>query len=130
MVQPYYAGGSSLKTFAKVLIMLVRLIAVLSIVFGVMIWAGTGMQFVGAHIGLGFIITLLVGILAVLALVRRLVPLGILGLVVVTLLPYIGLKQFPLAMRPHIGAMQIAHIVIVLATLGIAEAMNGKIQKS
>ena len=64
---------------AKVLIMLVRLTAVFSIVLGVLILSGTNTQYIGAHMGLGFFIVLLVIILGILALIRRAVGLGLAG---------------------------------------------------
>lgn len=122
-------GEGRLKTFAKILIMLVRLIALVSIVFGVMIWAASGMQFLGVHIGLGFAITLLVVLLAVMGLMRGAIGLGIGALVVAGLLPYVGFKQFPLVFKSF-GAMQVAHVVVVLAALGMAEALHARIAKS
>ncbi len=130
MVKLSSAEGASLKTFAKVLIMLVRLIAILSIVFGIMIWSGTGQQFLGAHIGLGFLITLCIGLLAVIGLANRVIPLGILALVFAVLLPVVGLKQFPLAMSPNFGLIQTLHVIVVLAALGIAEALHARVAKS
>ena len=118
-----------MKTFAKILIMLVRLIAVVSIVFGVMIWAASGMQFLGVHIALGFAITLAVLLLAVMGLMRGAIGLGIGGLVVAGLLPYVGFRQFPLVFKSF-GAMQVAHVIVVLAALGIAEALHARIAKS
>ncbi len=118
-----------MKIFAKILIMLVRLSALVSIAFGVLIWSGS-IQFVGMHIGLGFLITLLVGVLAVVGLAARVIGLGVLGLVFAFLLPYIGLKQFPLTLTPHFGAMQVAHVIIVVTTLGVAEALHARIAKS
>ena len=115
--------------FAKVLIMLVRVVSLVLIVFGILIWSGNSPQLLGAHIGMGFLVAVLIGLLAVLALARRAWPLGILGLVAAAALPWVGLKQFPLAFR-HFGAMQIAHVLIVIAALGLAESSYAAIKKS
>ena len=48
--------------------MLVRVIALVSIIFGVLIWTGQMPNLLGAHIGLGFLITAMVAILAIMAL--------------------------------------------------------------
>ena len=115
---------------AKVLIMLVRLIAVFSIVLGVLILSGTNTQYIGAHMGLGFFIVLLVIILAILALVRRAVGLGLVAIVFAFLLAYVGLRQFPLRFGWHLSLIQISHVIVALVTLGIAEALYGAIRRA
>ena len=106
---------------AKILIMLIRVIALAAIIFGVMIWLGTFPQLLQAHMGFGFLIALMMAVLAVIALVKRVFALGILGLIAAILLPVIGMRQFPLAFR-HLGPTQISHLIIVFAALGIAES--------
>lgn len=115
---------------AKVLIMLVRLTAVFSIVLGILILSGTNTQYVAAHMGLGFLIVLLVVILGILALVRRAVGLGLVAIVCAFLLAYIGLRQFPLTFGWHLSVIQISHIIVALVTLGIAEALHGAIRRA
>ncbi len=106
---------------AKVLIMLIRALSLVTIVFGIMIWLGTVPQLLSSHIAFGFLIAITLAILAVIALVKRVFALGILGLIAAVLLPVIGLRQFPLAFR-HLGPIQVSHVVIVFAALGIAES--------
>jgi len=118
-----------LVKFAKILIMLIRALALVSIVLGVLIWTGNSPNLLGAHIGLGFTITLLIALLTVLALVKRAFPIGILGVVAAVTLPWIGLRQFPLAFR-HLGAIQVAHILVVVAALGISESLYAAIRKT
>ncbi len=105
---------------SKILIMLIRVLALAAIIFGVMIWLGTFPQLLEAHMGFGFLITLLLAALAVVALVKRVYGLGALGLIAAVLLPVIGMRQFPLAFR-HLGPIQIIHLIVVFAALGIAE---------
>jgi len=118
-----------LAKFAKILIMLLRALSLVAIVLGILIWTGNSPQLLSSHISIGFTITLLVAILAILALLKRVFPIGILGIIAAVALPWIGLKQFPLLFR-QVGAMQIAHILIVLAALGIAESAYGAIRKA
>jgi hypothetical protein len=115
--------------FAKVLIMLMRALALVAIVFGIMIWLGSFPQLLPSHIGIGFLFALSLGILAIIALAKRILALGILGLAAAILLPVIGLRQFPLAFR-HLGPIQVSHIIIVFAALGIAECTYAAIRKS
>lgn len=109
--------------------MVVRLVAVISIVMGILIWQGSGLQLLGAHIGLGFLVTLCLLVLGIIALMRRQTALGIVGIVLALLLPYAGFKQFPLAFGTF-GLAQIAHVIVVLAALGVAESLNGRIQRA
>ena len=107
--------------FAKILILLIRAVALAAIIFGIMIWLGTFPNLLEAHMGFGFLLSIMVAILAVIALLKRAFALGILGLCAAVLLPTIGLRQFPLAFR-HLGPIQISHIIVVFAALGIAES--------
>lgn len=117
-------------TFAKVLIMLVRLLAVLAIVLGILMLSGTHTEFLRFHIGVGFLLTALVLLLAILALTRGAIGAAITGILLAFLLPYVGLKQFPLRFGTNLGWIQISHVVVALVTLGVAEVLTGKIRKS
>lgn len=114
---------------AKILILLIRVVALAAIVFGVMVWLGTFPQLLEAHMGLGFLIALMLAILAVISLVKRFFALGVLGLIAAVLLPVIGLRQFPLAFR-HLAPIQVSHLIVVFAALGIAESTYSAIRKA
>ncbi len=116
--------------FAKILIMIVRLVAVVSIILGALLAAGKAQAVLGAHIGLGFMVALVVLMLAILAFVKKKTVLGILGVVFAILLPVTGLRQIPLQTGGGIDIEQVAHIIVVLLTLGIAESIHAAIRKS
>ncbi|MGZ4787617.1 MAG: hypothetical protein ACXVZV_03715 [Terriglobales bacterium] len=115
---------------AKVLIMLVRLIALVEIGLGIWIASISGLPYLKAHIVLGFCVALLLLLLAVISFTRRQVMVGVLGAIFAGLLPAIGLKQFPLKFGSNLGAVQYAHVAIALLSIGVAEAMYGKIKRS
>ena len=115
---------------AKILVMLVRLAGVVAIILGIAVWSGRGLTMLNAHIGLGFLVAMCLLLLGIVALTRGLFALGILGLIFALLLPAVGFLQFPLKFGTHLGGPQIAHVVIVLASLGIAEALGGRIRRS
>lgn len=117
-----------LKT-AKVLIMLVRLLGLVSVTLGLLVWSGTSIQMLGPHIGVGFAITLLLIVLAAMAIMRRAAAVGIAGLFFAFVLPYVGLKQAPFSFDWHLGAMQIAHMIVAIVALGVAESMYAAIRK-
>jgi len=118
-----------LLKLSKVLVMLVRLAGVVAIVLGIAVSTGRGLPLLNAHIGLGFVVALCLLLLAIIALTRGILGLGIVGLVLAVLLPVAGFLQFPLKFGTALGATQIGHVVIVLASLGIAEALAGGIRR-
>lgn len=115
---------------AKVLIMLVRLAALVAIVLGILLLSGTNTEYLRVHIGIGFFLTGLVVLLAILALTKGAVGPAIVGIVFAFLLPYVGLKQFPLRFGVHLGWIQISHVIVALLTLGLAEMLHGRIRKA
>ncbi len=117
-----------MSRFSKILIMVLRLLAIVSIVLGVLLWAGQ--NFLGAHIGVGFLITAILLVLSLLAFAKKAVPLGIVGLVLVVLLPIVGFKQLPLVFGEGVRLIQVAHVIVVLLALGVAEALNAAIKKA
>lgn len=118
-------------TLTKVLVMLARLLFLIELVLGTYIWTAYGMPTLNIHIGLGFVMTLVVLVLAVIALVRRMVILGVLGVLIALLMPYIGLKQIPaMVFMPSLGVIQVMHIITGLAAIGIAEAIGARVRKS
>ena len=123
-------GETLLQTFAKILIMLIRLLAVLAIVVGIVLLSGTHSEFVAVHMAVGFFLVLLVVILAIMALTKGAVGPAILGIVFAFLLPYVGLRQFPLRFGAHLGWIQISHVVVALLTLGLAEMLHSTIRKA
>jgi hypothetical protein len=118
-----------LAKVAKILAMIVRVLFLVEIVLGILLTTAR-LQFLSAHIGLGFLVALCVAILAVMACLKRNFGIGIVGLFFAILLPVIGLKQFPLRFGTSMGLIQVLHVVIALAAIGVAEALHARIRKS
>ncbi len=113
---------------AKVLIMLVRILGLTAIVVGALLWSGR-QNLLGPHIGLGFVVATVVFVMAIIAMIRKAVVPGILGVVFAMLLPVVGFMQLPLI--PHtMGAIQVAHIFLALAIIGVAERLYSAIQRA
>jgi hypothetical protein len=106
--------------------MLVRIVGLAAIVLGALLWAG-GKQYLGPHIGSGFLVAMVVFVLAVLALLKKAVVPGILGVVLAVLLPVLGFLQLPLTFH-SMRAIQIVHIFVALAIIGVAERLYAAIQ--
>jgi len=113
---------------AKVLIMLVRVVALVSIVLGVLLWSGS-QNYLGPHIGSGFLISAVVFALSIFGILKKAVVPGILGVILAVLLPVVGLKQLPLTYHTF-GIIQIIHVLVALAIIGVAESLYGAIRRA
>jgi presenilin-like A22 family membrane protease len=112
----------------KALIMLVRVLGLAAIVLGALLWTGR-QQYLGSHIGGGFLVAIVVFVLAVMALTKKAVVPGILGVVLAALLPVVGFMQLPLTFHT-LGAIQVVHIILALATIGVAERLFAAIRNA
>lgn len=110
----------------KALIMLVRVLGLTSIVLGVLVWAER-VQLLSAHIGVGFLVSIAVFVLAVVALTKKAVLPGILGVVFAILLPVIGFMQLPVTFHT-LRMIQILHIMLALCMIGLAERLYSAIR--
>ena len=111
-----------------VLRMLVRVLGVIQIVLGVLFWTGNTLTLVPVHMLAGLLIVLVLWVLAALALwTRAAVGLGALallwGLVVVAL----GVTQTGLVPGDLHWLVQVAHLLVGLAALGLAERLSRRI---
>ena len=115
--------------FAKVLIMLVRLVWLIELGLGIWIASIKGLPYLKLHIYLGFGMATLLLLLAMIAATRKLVVPVALGCGFAILLPSVALKQFPLRFGSHLGPIQYAHVVVALAAIGVAEYIHSAIRK-
>jgi len=106
--------------------MLVRIGGLAAIVLGALLWAGHT-PLLASHIGTGFAVAMVVFILSVMALLKKAVLPGILGVVCAVLLPVFGFLQLPLTFHA-LGVIQVIHIMIALMTIGLAERLYSAIQ--
>ena len=83
----------------------------------------------GPHIGIGFCVATVVFVLAVIAMTKKVIVPGILGVVFALLLPVVGFMQLPLTFHT-MGAIQAAHIFLALAIIGVAERLYAAIQRA
>ncbi len=108
--------------------MLVRVLGLAAIVLGALLWTGR-QQFLASHIGSGFCVSMVVFVLAVIAVTKKAVVPGILGVIFAFLLPVIGFMQLPLTYHT-LRAIQVAHIFVALAIIGVAERLYSAIQRA
>ena len=112
----------------KALIMLVRILGLASIVLGALVWA-EHVQLLSAHIGLGFLVSIAVFILAVVALTKKAAVAGSLGVILALLLPVIGFLQLPVTFH-SLRLIQILHVIVGLCIIGVAERLYSAIRSS
>jgi hypothetical protein len=106
--------------------MLVRVLGLASIILGALIWAEHA-QFLATHILLGFLVSIAVFILAVVAITKKAVMPGILGLVFSFVVPLVGFLQLPLTFH-GLRLIQAVHIMVALSIIGIAERLYSAIR--
>jgi len=106
--------------------MLVRVCGLAAIVFGSLLWTGREPLF-APHLICGSLVAVAVFVLAVIALTKKALVPGILGVVFAFLLPMVGSMQLPLTFRT-LGAIQVAHIVLALLAIGVAERLYSAIR--
>ena len=114
---------------AKTLVMLVRVVGLAAIVLGSLLWLGGHPGFLGPHIGAGFCVAMVVFVMSVIALTRKAVVPGVIGVLLSLLLPMVGFMQLPLVAR-SMGAIQVAHIAIALTIIGVGERLYSAIQRA
>ncbi len=113
-----------MKTLIKINQMLLRLLVLAMFVLGVMVWMGNT-PLVDAHIGLGFIFTLLVLLQALLgAMARAGVGLAVVTALWAVLLPVIGLGQRSFMLGDAHWAVRVVHLLFGLATLAFTERIG------
>lgn len=109
--------------------MLVRVLGLVAIVLGTLLWTTGHAPYLGPHIGVGFFVAAVVFVMSVIALTKKAVGPGIAGVVLSLLLPMVGFMQLPLVYR-SLGAVQVAHIAIALTVIGVAERVYSAIQRA
>ena len=113
---------------AKSLIMLVRVLGLAAIVVGSLSWITGQRLYLGPHIGLGFCVAVAVLVMAVVAMAKGDVVLGVIGLLLAILLPLIGFMQLPVVFH-SMGAIQGIHIALAFTAIGVAERLYSVIRR-
>lgn len=120
-----------MKTTATVLQMLIRLTGVILIVLGALMWAGKAMTLLGVHIITGFVLVVSLWILAGLAFRTK----GGAGLAALTLiwgllLVMVGFGQLKWMIGPNHWVIQVVHLVLGVAAIGLGEALGARIKRA
>ena len=109
--------------------MVVRVLGLAAVVIGSLLWFTNHRPYLGPHIGLGFCVAAAVFVMSVIAMIKGDVVLGVAGLLLAILLPFVGFMQLPLVFH-SMGAIQVAHIVLGLSAIGVAERLYSAIRRA
>jgi len=113
-----------------VLQMLVRLLGVTQIVVGLAMWFGGATRAVAFHSAVGSLLVLVVWIVAIIALFAlpsRGLPL--ITLLVAGLTLWFGMAQTTMLVGSAHWAVRLAHLLVGLATLGLAESLAKAVKR-
>ena len=108
--------------------MLVRVLGLGAIVVGSLSWLTGKHVYLGPHIGLGFCVAVAVFVMAVIAMAKGDVVVGVIGLLLAILLPLIGFMQLPVVFH-SMGAIQGIHIALAFTAIGVAERLYSSIRR-
>src|SRR5437773_11752686 len=120
-----------MKTAARILGVLTRLFGITAVVLGLLFWAGYARGWIGLHMAVGSGMVLSLFVLAVVALRSHARP----GLVVVAigwafLVPILGVMQTRLLPGPLHWVIQVLHLVVSGAAIGLASALGSQIGRA
>ena len=107
-----------------------RVIAVVQVALGIVVWTGHGDSLIPLHIAVGLLLVLDLWVAIALGL-RSGAPIGlaVLALVWSAAMPAFGLLQGSLLPGDFHVAIQVLHLVVGLAAVGLIEALVGRRQR-
>jgi len=118
-----------MNRFANVLQMLIRLLFVLQLLLGLCFWFGKALGLVPLHMGLGMVFVLLLWILAIVGFMARVGPaLPVLLLVWGLVVAWLGMVQRTLLVGDQHWVIRVAHLLVVMAAMPLAERLATSIK--
>jgi hypothetical protein len=110
---------------------LVRIVGVLMLILGLLIWAENMFGLIGIHTQLGLLLFVSLLVLAGLS-TRAGVPVGMaagVGLVAVIMVG-LGMTQTTLLPGPNHWVIQIVHLLVGMTAVGMGEAIGGRMRRA
>jgi hypothetical protein len=110
--------------------MLVRITGVLSLILGLLFWTGDALNLIPIHMLLGVLMVLALWLLAAVA-SQLGTPIGMVAAAVVlgALLAWLGFSQLNLMPGATHWVIQVLHLILGMAAIGIAEIIGGRLQR-
>ena len=119
-----------MRITALVLQMVIRLLAVVQVVVGLLFWSGNAFSYIPVHMLLGILLVLCLWIVAILAW-RAGAPLGMVGAAVVwgLLTVWLGLTQAELLPGDLHWLIRVLHLLVGIGAVGLAEALGVRVKR-
>jgi hypothetical protein len=113
---------------ATVLRWVVRLTGLLQLAIGLALWSGNLLQYFQLHVLDGFVFTLALLAIVVLAAFLRIGPGPVMvGIVLVVVLPVLGMTQLQILPGNLHWIVQVVHLLVGVAAIGFADWLAGKV---
>jgi hypothetical protein len=108
-----------------------RVIAVVQVALGIVVWTGRGDSLIPLHIAVGLLLVVDLWVAVALGL-RSGAPIGLAVLALVWSLgmPAFGLIQTSLLPGAYHVAIEVVHLVVGLAAVGLVEALTGRSRRA
>lgn len=114
-----------MRTTVVVMQMLVRLVGAIMLVLGLLFWSGNALSLLQVHMLLGFVLVLLLWLMAGLALRAGVEPwLVAVAVVWGLVVPALGMTQARLLPGSLHWLIQLLHLVVGLTAIGLAEVLG------
>lgn len=107
--------------------MTIRLLWLVNLITGALFYFHTVAWPISVHMYIGFAIALLMIVLGLMGLGRA-IGLALGTIVMAILLPVIGIMQLTHIGRPDLPYIQITHLIIGIASIGIAEVLGKRLK--
>jgi hypothetical protein len=120
-----------MRTVFTIAQMLVRICGVLLLILGLLIWAEGMAQLIGIHMLLGVILVVSLIVLGIVAIMAK-APVGLAASVIVVALivGWLGMSQTGLLPGPNHWIVEVIHLLIGMAAVGMAEMVGGRLRRA
>ena len=103
---------------------ILRLVFLVSLILGVVLWSGRGYEYLRLHMWLGFIITFALLALVIISLLARARPaLASVTLLWAVALPALGIAQLRIMPGPNHWIIRVVHLLLGIGAIGLGEVL-------
>jgi len=115
---------------ASILMAVTRVIGPILILLGILFWTGTAYQLLTLHIGLGFLLVLILWAMAVLAM-RAGANRGMVAFAIAwgVLMPWFGMTQANLFPGPYHWVIRVLHLAVGLVAMGLVDGLGKQMRR-
>lgn len=120
-----------MNTAIPVLRWIIRVAGIVALGMGLIFWGGSGYTLLSAHQGLGYLVSIALLLMAVLAFRQRVAP----GLLVTAIIwslvvPGVGSSQLKMLPGDLHWIIQVFHLLLGIGAIGLGEVIAGRAQRA